>query len=168
MRNISFALTTPQFYRRTKIVTRRLGWEDLEQGVNLCGVKKCQGIKAGGLERLAIINVQSVRRERLNEITPEEVTLEGFPGMKPRDFVKMFVESHESCTRRSKVTRIQYQYIPGGRFVVRGFCRVCGCSEYGACTPNAHGDTCCWVDDQGRLTNSPTTLCSRCALIERF
>ena len=36
MRNISFALTKQQFLDRTKTVTRRLGWKNLEVGTLLC------------------------------------------------------------------------------------------------------------------------------------
>lgn len=47
-RNISFALTTPQFRARTKWVTRRLGWLFLKPGDTLMGVEKGMGLKING------------------------------------------------------------------------------------------------------------------------
>lgn len=169
MRNISFALTTPQFYRRHKTVTRRMGWEDIEPGQILCGIVKGQGLRLGeSIQRLAIIRVSEPTREKLSAITAEEVAREGFPGMDPRAFIRMFCDSHESCRPASVITRIPFQFIPGGRFVCRGFCRACGCSSQDACESDAFGDTCRWVDERGLLSSVPTTLCSRCAFVDRF
>lgn len=159
MRLMSFALTTPQFYARLKDVTRRLGWEDLVPGELLCGIVKG---RVSDPTRLAVIRVKSTRREALNRITRAEVAREGFPGMGVGEFVDMFRESHESCAASDPVTRIEYQFIPGGRYVVPGFCRVCGCSEFMACEPNIYGHTCSWVDDRGNVVSRPSTLCSRC------
>lgn len=117
MRLISFALTTEQFYKRKKDVTRRLGWLHLKPGQLLCGAEKCQGLRPGeALKRLAIIRVKSARREPLSAITPDDVAREGFPGMSTSEFIEMFCQSHESCVPSSIVTRIEFQFIPGGRF----------------------------------------------------
>lgn len=171
MRNISFALTTPQFYRRVKTVTRRLGWQCLspEGGELLCGVENVQGLGPGvAIKRLAVIRTWSACRERLDTVTPGDVSREGFPGMTPRQFVRMFCESHESCKPSSVITRIEYEFVPGGRFLAAGFCRVCGCSEFDACLPNAHGETFGWVNDRGLISRNATTLCSRCFFVDKF
>lgn len=111
MRNISFALTTPQFRARTKTVTRRLGWEFLRPGDRLMACVKCQGLKPGEvLERLGEIVVTDVRRERLDAITPEDVVKEGFPEMTRGEFIAMFCD-HMGCGRWRRVTRIEFQYV---------------------------------------------------------
>lgn len=116
MRNISFALTTDQIRRRTKTVTRRLKWENLVPGQLLCGVVKGMGLKPGEeIERLAVIRVVSVEREALGVISKADVVREGFPHMSPADFVSMFTE-HMRCSPFDFVTRIEFQYVPGGRF----------------------------------------------------
>lgn len=118
MRNISFALTTPQFIAHIKFVTRRLGWVNLKPGEILQGVKKSQGLKRGEkIERLGPIEVVRVSPEALRKIIdfPEygrlEMILEGFPGMDPERFVEMFIKSHKGATPESEVTRIQYEYL---------------------------------------------------------
>lgn len=117
-RNISFALTTPQFRDRTKTVTRRLGWKFLKPGDVLCGCVKCMGLKPGEkLERLGLIRVVDASREPLRTMQryPKygemEAKREGFPGMSGADFVSMFCE-HMSCTPDTEVTRIEFEYLP--------------------------------------------------------
>ena len=166
MRNMSFALTTPQFYQRRKTVTRRLGWENLAAGDLVCGVEKSQGLRPGQpIVRLAVVRIRGVQRERLNSITADDVRREGFPEMTPREFVRMFVASHESATNRSLVTRIEFDYVPGGRFDVPGFCRICGASERNPPAGTVHP---MWIDRAGFLSTTPTTLCSACHFIDRF
>lgn len=110
MRNISFHLTRPQILARTKTVTRRVGWEWLEPGTLLAAVEKCQGLKKGGrVVRLATIRVLSVRRERLDAITPADCAAEGFPELSPAQFVAMFCQ-HMGCVRATKITRIEFEY----------------------------------------------------------
>ncbi len=125
MRNISFALTTQQIRDRTKTVTRRLGWKNLKPGTLLCGVVKGMGLKPGEeIERLAIIRVKSAWREPLIAISyplrprsmgEEEAEREGFPGMSGRQFMNLFCE-HMGCDEETEVTRIEFEYVPGGRF----------------------------------------------------
>lgn len=104
-------LTTQQIKNRTKRVTRRLGWKNLKVGELLQGCKKCQGLKPGDkLEKLAVIKVVSVRREPLCAITKEDVILEGFPEMTPKEFVNMFC-FHMKVQRVDAVTRIEFDYI---------------------------------------------------------
>jgi hypothetical protein len=110
MRHISFALTTPQIRARSKTVTRRLGWRNLQPGTLLQGCVKCQGLKKGErVEKLCVIRVVAARIEPLNAITQEDVVREGFPGMSPAEFVQMFCK-HNGCTPGTAITRIEFTY----------------------------------------------------------
>lgn len=117
MRNISFALTTPQFIADIKDVTRRLGWADLQPGDRLMACEKCQGIRKGGLVRLGAIEVVSVRLERLDRMTAdpaygaEEARREGFPEKSGADFVAMFT-AHMKCQPSQIITRIEFRKLP--------------------------------------------------------
>lgn len=130
MRNISFALTTPQVRARTKTVTRRLGawWSKvLRKGDLLSACVKTQGIKAGGLERICVIRVEDVRLERLDRLLGaedqahglrhlsvkeclRECEFEGFPDLTPGEFVEMFCR-HMDCLDDAIVTRIEFSYV---------------------------------------------------------
>lgn len=114
MRNMSFALTTPQILARTKTVTRRLGWCDLKPGDLVQAVEKGMGLKKGQkVRRLAVIRIVSVREEPLADITPEDVIAEGFPEMTPREFTEMFMRTHPPCSRWQFVNRIAFEYVDG-------------------------------------------------------
>lgn len=112
MRIMSFFLTTRQFRERTKTVTRRLGWKNLKPGEIVMGVVKCQGLGKGGkVERLGPIRIVDVRQERLDSITPEDVIKEGFHHMQPFQFVNLFMQTHESVTPETTITRIEFEYV---------------------------------------------------------
>ena len=109
-RLISFSLTEPQILDRSKTVTRRLGWRNLKRGTVLRGVRKAMGLKPGEkVEDLALIRVVSVRTERLDEITTEDVAREGYPGRTPAWFVEHFCAAMR-CFPRVQVTRIEFEY----------------------------------------------------------
>jgi hypothetical protein len=122
MRNMSFALTRQPMVRRTKLVTRRLGWEFLKVGDLLQPVEKCMGLKPG--ERIqkigAPIRVVGLRREPLRMLTDDpdyglaECALEGFgdhPLFRwPSEFVTMFCASHRGCTPSTVITRIEFAF----------------------------------------------------------
>jgi hypothetical protein len=123
-RNISFALTTDQVRNRTKTVTRRLGWKDLQPGTILQPVVKAQGIPKGGkVEKIGgPIRVVSARRERLARLLYEsdewahrEVVAEGFPCWSRFDFFGFFSKSHgaksEEQALKMEVTRIEFEYL---------------------------------------------------------
>lgn len=117
-RNISFALTTPQFLDGTKDVTRRQGWSFLQPGDELCVIKKGMGLKKGEqVERLGMIRVVDVRREPLRRIVDDreygviEVGREGFPAMTTKGFVEFYCGSHKHCKPESTVTRIEFERI---------------------------------------------------------
>lgn len=110
MRNMSFSLTTNQIRQRTKTVTRRLGWKTLKPGDLLCACRKCMGLKPSeSIERLGTIRVVSVRREPLDAITTADVAREGFRGMSPEEFVRMFCD-HMGGVPEQDVTRIEFEY----------------------------------------------------------
>ena len=112
-RNMSFSLTTPQMRARTKDVTRRMGWNRLQIGEELCAVVKGMGLKKGEqVERIGPIRVVSVRREPLNAITPEDCVREGFPEMTPAEFVAMFCK-HNGCAPDATINRIEFEHLPG-------------------------------------------------------
>lgn len=110
MRNMSFKLTTEQFKNQTKTVTRRLGWNFLQEGDRIMGCEQCQGIKAGTLNRLGEIEIVSVRKEQLSFISSKDVALEGFPNMTTDEFITMFC-GHMKCTAWTEVTRIEFRYL---------------------------------------------------------
>ena len=115
-RNISFSLTTNQIRKRTKTVTRRLGWLHIKNGDVLNACVKCMGLKPGEqIERLGQIRVVSVRREPLTSMWLEpygtfEAKDEGFPDMTGAEFVLMFCR-HMNCEESQDVTRIEFEYV---------------------------------------------------------
>lgn len=112
---MSFALTTPQMLARTKTVTRRLGWRDLQPGTLLQAVEKSQGLKKGEkVRKLGVIRVVSVTREPLScmdEGRPLECAREGFPDMRPAAFCRMFC-AHNGGDLTQDVTRIEFEHVP--------------------------------------------------------
>ena len=111
-RNISFALTTPQFLDGSKDVTRRLGWWTLKPGTVLCAVEKGMGLKKGEkVKRLGLIEVVSARTEPLCDITDEDVVREGFPGWTARDFTDFFCRE-SGCKYNEQVRRIEFRRLP--------------------------------------------------------
>ena len=108
-RNISFALTIPQFIDGSKDVTRRFGWWNVKAGDVLMAVEKGMGLKPGeSIKRLGLIQVVSTRSEPLDAITPEDVTREGFPGWTPEQFVDFLVKHYALKNRSKIVNRIEF------------------------------------------------------------
>lgn len=106
-RRMSFSKTLPQMRARTKDVTRRWGWESLKPGDIVTAIEKGMGLKKG--ERQVVIGdieVQYVRRERLDAIDARDVEREGFPGETPADFMARF-----SGNPSDVVTRIEFRHI---------------------------------------------------------
>lgn len=111
-RLISFALTKRQFRDGTKTVTRRKGWCNLRAGEELIAVEKSMGLKKGEHPVvLGRIRVMNVRRERLETITEDDCAAEGFPEMKPIEFVIMFCQ-HMKCKPTDWATRIEFERLP--------------------------------------------------------
>lgn len=122
MRNISFALTTPQIVAGTKDVTRRMGWQFLKVGDLLRPVRKCMGLRPGEKVEVlrAPIRVIDVRRVPLCRMIDEpayghdEVRREGCAASEhyaePAAWVSMFCATHMGCTPERVVTRIEFTY----------------------------------------------------------
>lgn len=111
MRNMSFAMTTPQFKARSKDVTRRFGWWFLKPGDKVRAVEKGMGIPKGEkIKVLGIIEIVSVRREPLNTITQEDCVREGFPDLTPDQFCDM-LRAHYDCQYADLINRIEFRYL---------------------------------------------------------
>jgi hypothetical protein len=121
MRNMSFALTSDQVLAQTKDVTRRDGWLDLKPWALLQPVRKGMGLRAGEkVEKLGSpIRVLFVHREPLRAIDVDEngwgigwteTRREGFPNMRPADFVTFFCGTHKGCTPDRVISRIEFSY----------------------------------------------------------
>lgn len=112
MMRMSFALTERQLLDGTKTVTRRLGWRKVKVGDEAIAVRQCMGIPKGGRQVvLGRIRVKSVRQERLDEITLDDVTREGFPEMTVTGFIEMFCRAMK-CHPSTFVTRIEFEHAP--------------------------------------------------------
>jgi hypothetical protein len=108
---MSVALTERPVVERRKTVTRRLGWRFLKTGDRLTLCRKVMGRRTGEpLVRLAEVEVVDVRAERLDAITAEDVTREGFDYLTPAAFVAFFCE-HMRCDPKVLVTRIEWRYL---------------------------------------------------------
>lgn len=111
-RLMSVSLTERQVRDRSKTVTRRAGWRSLKEGDRLTLVRKAMGLRKGEtVVRVAEVQVISIRRERLDAITPEDVIAEGFPEMTAAEFTAFFCGTHEGCTPGSEITRIEWRYL---------------------------------------------------------
>ncbi len=111
MRNMSFFYTELQIRNESKCVTRRLGWKFLKPGDRVMAVVKCQGLRKGEkIEKIRPLEIIHVSREPLSMINSNEITLEGFPGLAPEFFIRMFC-SMNKCRRYKIVTRIVFKYI---------------------------------------------------------
>lgn len=114
-RLMSVALTEDAVRQRRKTVTRRLGWRFLKAGDRLTLCRKVQGRKPGEpLERLAEVEVVSVRREPLTAITDDDVEREGFRrghwGGGRWGFIRFFCEAM-GVQPKDEVTRIEWRYL---------------------------------------------------------
>jgi hypothetical protein len=127
-RLMSVALTQQAVRERQKTVTRRLGWKFLKPGDRLTLCPKVQGRKHpdGTIEplvRLAEVEVISVRRERLWDITDDDIRREavepdvfeetytdtGLPT--PQAWINWFCEQMDVAPDAA-VTRIEWRYLP--------------------------------------------------------
>ena len=107
-RNMSFSITTQQMYEGTKSVTRRLGWSHLKAGDIVCAVEKGMGLKKGEqVKRIGLIKINSVLLEQLSQVIEAECFLEGFPDMRPAEFISMFCNANK-CTPDTLVKRIAF------------------------------------------------------------
>lgn len=111
MRRISFSMTKSQIRDRSKTVTRRKGWLFLKVGDHLQGVEKAMGLKPGEKHvKLAVVRVANVRRERIDAITDDDVTREGFPEMNAAEFVELYCKAMGGKAS-DECTRIEFEYV---------------------------------------------------------
>jgi len=109
-RLMSVALTEQAVRERRKTVTRRLGWRFLKPGDRLTLCRKVMGRKKDEpLVRICDVEVVSVDREPLWDITEDDVMREGFD-CEPSAFVEFFCE-HMRCVPDTIVTRIEWRYV---------------------------------------------------------
>lgn len=113
-RNMSFAATIEQILNRTKTVTRRLGWRQLRPGQRVWAVRKAMGLRHGEkVERLALLEIVSNRREPLEDVTLDDVAREGFSEMTRFEFLAMFAKINPGIGMQSRVSRIEFKYVEG-------------------------------------------------------
>lgn len=115
-RNISFSMTTQQIRDKSKTVTRRRGWANLQLKTKLIACVKCMGLKKGQqIERIGLIEVLDVKREALGELLKEpygseEARKEGFPELTGEQFAKKFI-ADQGGDLNQIVTRIEFKHI---------------------------------------------------------
>src|SRR5689334_9750364 len=114
MRNMSFSHTIEQMLDRSKSVTRRIGWVNVNPGDMLQAVEKGQGLKRGErVRKLGVIRVLSMRRESLGELLRpgmygfQEMAKEGFPELSVGEFIARFF-SNDPATL---ITRIEFEHV---------------------------------------------------------
>ncbi len=122
-RLMSVSLTEPAVVDRTKTVTRRLGWKFLKRGDRLTLCRKVMGRRKGDpLVRLAEVEVVDVRRERVWDITDDDIAREG---VDPEWFEEYFEDTRQpgqvawvawfceqmDCAPDDEVTRIEWRYL---------------------------------------------------------
>lgn len=74
---MSVSHTEQAVIARRKTVTRRLGWRFLKVGDTLTLCRKVMGRQGAPLVRLAEVEVIDVRRERVWDITDDDIAREG-------------------------------------------------------------------------------------------
>lgn len=118
---MSVALTEAAVRDRSKTVTRRLGWRFLKPGDRLTLCRKVQGRKPGEpLDRIAEVEVVDVRRERLIDMTNDDVPREGVPrsefvyfvnGQTPAISWAGWYADRMGISPYDEVTRIEWRYL---------------------------------------------------------
>ena len=114
---MSVAYTEDAVRSRRKTVTRRLGWLFAKPGDRLTLCRKVMGRRKGEpLERIADVEIVSVRREPLDAITAGDIIREGFAtdaGYRAdrARFLALFAE-HMRAGPETMVTRIEWRYLP--------------------------------------------------------
>jgi len=127
-RLMSFAKTTHQVIDRSKTVTRRTGWKFLTPGARLWACEKTMGLQKGEkVRRLCLIEVVSVRRERLDAILDYDETCPecGGTGTAP-DGVFFCQSCNGDAVKNSDAAREGFPQMSGKRFI-EFFCYELGC-----------------------------------------
>lgn len=106
---MSVTFTEAAVRARRKTVTRRKGWRHLKPGTR---ITLCQRLRVSPIVRIVDVEVIDVRRERLDQITADDVRREGFPGMSPSEFIDTFFVKAQKMRPTDEVTRIEWRYLP--------------------------------------------------------
>jgi len=110
-RNMSFAMTVDQVRNKTKTVTRRFGWDFLQPGDILHAVEKGMGIKKGEkIKRICKIRIIGFRKERLCDITQDDVIKEGFESWDEEDYINLITDQY-NVKREVVMNRIEFEYV---------------------------------------------------------
>lgn len=111
-RLMSVAFTEDSVRNRTKTVTRRKGWTFLTAGDRLTLCRKVMGRRPGeALVRVADVEVVSVRREPLEQITAGDLVREGFPELTRDEFIRRYFVDAQGIKPGDLVTRIEWTYL---------------------------------------------------------
>lgn len=122
-RLMSVAHTLDAVVDRSKTVTRRDGWLFIRSGDRLQLVDKAMGHSKGSHPTLiAEVLVVDVRRERLDAITTDDVSAEGFPDWSTAQFVEFYCDTF-SAAPDGLVTRIEWAYLES--MAVMGWAQPC-------------------------------------------
>jgi hypothetical protein len=109
---MAVSLTEAQVRDRAKTVARPPGRPVLRPGDRITLYREVPGRHPGEtLDRVAAVEVVSVRREPLDAITAADLTAEGFPRMTPAEYVLHFRATHRGCTPQTEITRIAWRYL---------------------------------------------------------
>jgi len=114
MRNMSFILTTPQMYNKTKTQTSRIGWEFLKPGDVVMACEQCQGLK-NGKKIVKIGPIKIIKNESVKVLvkyySEQNITAEGFSGMQPIDFIQNILI--KKCGRElgQSINRIKFEHL---------------------------------------------------------
>lgn len=115
--NMSFALTTQAMYNFQKTCTRRYGWDHVHPAQIIWAVEKGMGLKKGEkIKRIHEIQVLHNRWEPADRMIREpkygelEVVKEGFPHMRPVEFVEMLCD-HNKKLPNEPVNRIEFRFL---------------------------------------------------------
>lgn len=145
MRNMSFAITTPQAYTQLKTVTRRLGWWKLKPDQQVQQVEKGMGLKKGErIQKIHVIRIKDATPEPLYRMIEDkdygrqEVIREGFPWMTPEMFVDMFCATHKGCTPQTEINRIEFSYMEHQPVP------ICSCGRFGWRWQDNNSIVCHW------------------------
>ena len=101
-------------YNKTKTQTSRIGWEFLKLGDVNMACEKCQGLKKG--EKIIKIGPIKVIKNEPIKVHPyyyseQNVIAEGFPGMRPVDFIYNILIGKCKCELSQPINRITFEHL---------------------------------------------------------
>jgi len=109
MRIVSFAWTTEALLEGWKTVTRR-NWKYCRLVVGEL-VQAWDKLPHRGGKQIALIQIVSVRREPLKDITEEEVIKEGGLWENREEFIKAWLEAYPGSSEDDLIWRIEFELL---------------------------------------------------------